>query len=452
MIAPRPPRWYAAAWLLALPVVALYLAWRSLRQPEYRRHWAERFLGHGAPVAGAAPVFWIHAVSVGETRAAQPLLARLARAHPDARFVLTHMTPTGRAAGAELARGLPGRVQQRYLPYDLSFAARRFLGEIRPAVAVIMETEIWPQLLAQASARRIPVVLANARLSQRSLDKALRQPGLLRAAAACISVVGAQTPADRARIGRLYDGPVEVTGNVKFDLEPDPSLIAQGRRLRAAFETAPAQAAGGAPRPLWLFASTREGEERLLLDALRALGMLGGASAPLLLFVPRHPQRFDEVARLLREGGATVLRRAQWPRDGQPAAALAAGTVLLGDSMGEMPLYYALADAALIGGSLLPLGGQNLIEACACGCPVVLGPHMFNFAQAAQDAITAGAARRADDAAGAIAALAQITAAPSPHAQMAQAALVFAASHRGAAERTVALVEQVLELSAAAAR
>jgi 3-deoxy-D-manno-octulosonic-acid transferase len=440
----RPPLWYGAAWLLVLPVAAAYLLWRSLRQPDYRRHWGERFLGRGEAVPAGVPVFWIHAVSVGETRAAQPLLALLARTHPGAHFVLTHMTPTGRATGAELARADPQRLQQRYLPYDLPFAVRRFLREVRPSVAVIMETEIWPQLLAQAHAARVPVVLANARLSQRSLDKALRQRSLLRAAAACIRVVGAQTPGDRERIARLFDGPVRVTGNIKFDLEPDAGQIARGRRLRARF--APPPAPGGAGRALWLFASTREGEERLLLDALRARGVLdGGAGAPRLLFVPRHPQRFDEVARLLRDAGATVLRRAQWPQDDRPAEvpdASAAPTILLGDSMGEMPLYYAMADAALIGGSLLPLGGQNLIEACACGCPVVLGPHMFNFAQAADDAVAAGAARRAPDAAAALEALAQVTAPQGPRSEMAQAALAFAAAHRGAAARTLALVEE----------
>ena len=432
----QPPAWYTLAWLLALPGVALYLLWRSARQGEYRRHWAERFLGHGPafPSQAPGPRIWVHAVSVGETRAAQPLVELLARAHPGAHFLLTHMTPTGRAAGADLVRALPGRIVQRYLPYDLPFAVGRFLRETRPGAGVLMETEIWPQLLGAAHARGIPIVLANARLSPRSLSKALRQPALMRRAAAAITVVGAQTAADRARIAQLYAGPVQVTGNGKFDITPDPGLIALGHLLRGRLRTALGE------RPLWLFASTRDGEEKLIIEAL-ARSAEAAAARPVLLFVPRHPQRFDAVAGLLRETGAAVLRRAHWdelPRD------LAPGTVLLGDSMGEMALYYAMADAALIGGSLLPLGGQNLIEACASGCPVVLGPHMFNFAGAAADAIAAGAARSATDAADALRGLAALSAAPAVRQAMAAAGLAFAAAHRGATARTAALIEGAL--------
>ena len=436
----RPPRWYTAAWLTALPLVVLYLLWRSLRQREYRRHWSERFLGHAAlpaalPQAARGPRIWVHAVSVGETRAAQPLVEQLAGAHPEAGFVLTHMTPTGRAAGLDIVRALPGRVEQRYLPYDLPFAVARFLREVRPDGGVLMETEIWPNLLHAAHARGIPVVLANARLSRRSLAKALRQRSLMRGAAAAITLVGAQSAADSARIAQLYDGPIHVTGNGKFDIAPDAAQLAQGVQLRARLRAALGE------RPLWLFASTREGEERLILDALRARP---AAAAPLLLFVPRHPQRFDEVAGLLAERGATVLRRAAW--DGIAAGA-AAGALLLGDSMGEMALYYAMADVAFIGGSLLPLGGQNLIEACACGCPVVLGPHMFNFAAAADDAVAAGAARRVGDAAEALRTMAAICTDARVQADMAAAARAFAAAHRGATAKTVALIEQALGLA-----
>jgi 3-deoxy-D-manno-octulosonic-acid transferase len=420
-----------------LPLAALYLLWRSLRQAEYRLHWAERFLGHAPTVSPRAggPCIWVHAVSVGETRAAQPLVEQLARDHPNASFVLTHMTPTGRAAGQDLIRALPGRIAQRYLPYDLPFAVARFLRETAPDAGVLMETEIWPQLLHATAARRIPVVLANARLSRRSLDKALRHRALMRGAAAAITVVGAQSEGDRTRIAQLYDGPIHVTGNGKFDSTPDAALLAQGRILRARTRGALGE------RPVWLFASTRDGEERLILQALRERPA-SGARPPLLLFVPRHPQRFDEVAALLRERGATVLRRAAWETAGSGSGA--ADTVLLGDSMGEMALYYALADVALIGGSLLPLGGQNLIEACACGCPVVLGPHMFNFSVAADDAVAAGAARRVSDAADAVRTMEAICADPPTQATMAAAALAFAAEHRGATARTVALIEQVL--------
>jgi 3-deoxy-D-manno-octulosonic-acid transferase len=439
---PRVPAWYSLAWLLALPLVALYLCWRALRQPDYLRHWGERFLGAGSAPSAAAPCIWLHAVSLGETRAAQPLLQELARRHPQARFLLTHMTPTGRAAGAELARALPGRVRQSYLPYDLPFAVRRFLRRERPRLGVLMETEIWPNLLAGAARAGVPMVLANARLSQRSLDKGLRLAGPLRAAAAGLRAVGAQSGADAQRLGRLYVGPITVTGNLKFDQQPDAAQQALGHALRARLRARYATAGG--PRPVWLFASTRDGEERLLLEALAAAPP---QPAPLLLFVPRHPQRFDEVADLLRARGAGLLRRADWgtAADGADAAgAPATPPLLLGDSLGEMPLYYALADAALIGGSLLPLGGQNLIEACACGCPVVLGPYMFNFAQASADALAAGAALQAPDAAAALALLARIGAEPGLRERMAQAARDFSAAHRGATARTADLLDAAL--------
>lgn len=433
----RVPAWYALAWRLALPAVALYLLWRSLRQPEYRRHWGERFLGAGAPIErprGAA-LIWLHAVSLGETRAAQPLLEALAQAHPQAQFLLTHMTPTGRAAGAELARRLPGRVHQRYLPYDLGFAVRRFMRELRPDVGLLMETEIWPRLLQEAAAVGLPMLLVNARLSARSLAKGLRFERLLRAAGQGLRAVGAQSEADAGRLRRLYAGPVEVTGNLKFDLQPDAALQARGQALRARLRAL-------AARPVWLFASTREGEERLLLEAL---AQRVGQPRPWLVFVPRHPQRFDEVAGLLQELGAAPWRRASWDVHLAQDAPVPEPPRLLGDSMGEMPLYYALADVAFIGGSLLPFGGQNLIEACACGCPVVLGPHCFNFAQASADALQAGAAQAVADADQAIEALARISGDAGLQARMAEAARAFAAAHRGATGRTVQLVGKVLE-------
>ncbi len=438
----RVPAWYTLGWYLIFPLVALYLCWRGLRQPEYLRHWRERFLGSGDPstTSKVQTVIWVHAVSVGETRAAQPLIEDLALRHPDARFVLTHTTPTGRAAGRDLVRAYPDRVQQRYLPYDLPSAVRRFLGQVRPSLGVLMETEVWPNLLRAARLRGVPVVLANARLSQRSLAKALRFADLMRAAAAGIGAVGAQSSADATRLSQLYAGPITVTGNLKFDQRPDPQMLAQGRDLRSQLQARFGPDSG--ERPIWLFASTREGEERLLLAALQQRDRASAeTAAPLLLFVPRHPQRFDDVADLLRGTGATVVRRAQWAMPTQTGPAT---PVLLGDSMGEMALYYAMADVALIGGSLLPLGGQNLIEACACGCPVVLGPHMFNFAQAAADALASGAACSVADAPGALEAMARISSQASLRARMSAAAIEFAAMHRGATRRTADLIDELL--------
>ncbi len=454
----RAPAWYTAAWMVALPFVALYLCRRGLRQREYFRHWGERFLGAGTHLtpsllpprgekgvrraaARTPPTFWIHAVSVGETHAAWPLIERLARTHPDARFVLTHMTPTGRAVGAEIAHRLvqaagATTLTQRYLPYDLPGPVRRFLRETHPDVGVLMETEIWPTLLYEAAAAHIPLLLANARLSERSAAKAVRFSRLFGRAAANLAAVGAQTAADRDRIARWFPGPVTVTGNLKFDLQPDAALIARGERWRARL---------GTDRPVWLFASTRDGEETMLLDALSSrVRSTGTSPQPWLLFVPRHPQRFDDVAALLAQRGLHVLRRTQWDSvwaaPAKPADPPSA--VLLGDSMGEMPMYYAMADAAVIGGSLVPLGGQNLIEAAACGCPIVFGPHMFNFAQAAADAVACGAARCVTNAADAVHALEEITANAAIGAHMRDAARAFAGAHRGAADRTAAMIER----------
>src|SRR5882672_407869 len=290
----NPPArtWYALGWWLALPLVALYLLWRSLRQPEYRSFWGERFLGRGAKPLPGKPVVWVHAVSVGETRAAQPLIEALAAQFPEASFVLTHMTPTGRAVGEGVAAALPGRLVQRYLPYDFDLAVRRFLEETRPTVGIILETELWPSLLFGARTANVPMLLVNARLSEQSLAKAKRWEVLIRAAAQAFTRVAAQSEADRARIAQLYAGPIEVLGNLKFDLAPPAELVAQGRSMRAAL----------GPRPVWLFASSRDGEETLLLDALKSMRKELG-SDPILLVVPRHPQRFDEVARLIEARG-----------------------------------------------------------------------------------------------------------------------------------------------------
>jgi len=476
---------YTIAWFIGLPLVVGYLLWRSLRQREYRGHWRERFLGAGATIGDEGTTIWIHAVSVGETRAAQPLVERLAAAHPRARFVLTHVTPTGRAAGAAIEQALPGRVVQRYLPYELPVALKRFFRETRPRIGVVLETEIWPNLLHSARTNAIPIVLVNARLSEKSLARALRSRTLFRAAARAITRVGAQSEADRARLAQLYDRPIDVLGNLKFDLALDPAQLARGRALRARLA-----------RPVLALASSRDGEEVLLLDALArtmarrssSLSPTTPSSDPVFLIVPRHPQRFDEVARLIDACGFGLIRRSEksgsdhdflaaFQHDqagnssGRPSgdpsgnfAAKAAGNsarvtreaprnrraselprVLLGDSMGEMALYYATADLALMGGSFLPYGSQNLIESCAAGTPVVLGPSTYNFAQAARDALTAGAAIEVDSMDTALTVALEILGDPARLAAMREHAIAFAAAHRGATGRTVALLEQVLE-------
>ncbi|MGE5665335.1 MAG: lipid IV(A) 3-deoxy-D-manno-octulosonic acid transferase [Betaproteobacteria bacterium] len=421
---------YTLVVVLALPLAALYLLWRSRRQPAYREHWAERYTG-AVPARPAGALIWLHAVSLGETRAAQPLVDALARAYPRHHVLLTHMTPTGREAGAALAARLPGRVVQRYLPYDLPWTMRRFLREARPEVGLIMETEVWPNLIAAARSEGVPLALVNARLSEKSAAKAQRTPALMREAAQGFTRVLAQTAGDAERLRAAGAGTVEVVGNLKFDLTPNAAQIAQGRAWRAALG-----------RPVLLFASSREGEEALLLAARAA-----APSPALLVIVPRHPQRFDEVADLVSSAGLRALRRSQLSADSDAAVvagALSEVDVLLGDTMGEMALYYALADVALIGGSLQPVGGQNLIEACAVGTPVVVGPSTYNFAQAAEDAIAAGAAQRVTDAPTAWDALLAIASDPTRRASMGAAGERFASAHRGATARTLEWIAPLL--------
>ena len=287
------------------------------------------------------------------------------------------MTPTGRAAGADIAARLPGRVLQTYLPYDLPYAVRRFLRAFRPVLGISVETEAWPNLVAIASEQRIPMALVNARLSERSYRLSRRYAALMRETAARFSLALAQTRADADRIRQVGAKDVEVTGNLKFDFAPDEVQIARGKAWRRLL----------GDRPVWLFASTRDGEEAMILDAID-----DGVDATIVI-VPRHPQRFDEVAQMIEARGLPLVRRSSSNFEADHQC-----KVFLGDSMGEMTLYYAAADVAFIGGSLLHLGGQNLIEACAVGTPVVVGPHTFNFEQATHDAIEAGAAIRVADA------------------------------------------------------
>ncbi len=411
-------------WLMT-PAYLLRLWWRGRAEPLYRFALAQR-LGFFSEPQAASGAVWVHAVSLGETLAAAALISALRIERPGMRLLLTHSTATGFAAGTQL---LKDGDAQTWLPLDTPSAVRRFLDHSRPAIGVLMETEIWPNLMQIASAARLPMVLANARLSGRSLRKAQRLNSLMQPAAAALSLVLAQTEADAARLREAGAFNVQVSGNLKFDVTPNAALLAQGVAWRAALK-----------RPVLLAAVTREGEEVQLLAAWTKL-TAQQAERPLLLIVPRHPQRFDEVAGLVAASGLSLARRSAW--QATPGADALHADVWLGDSMGEMPLYYALAHAALLGGSFAPLGGQNLIEAAACGCPVVMGPHTFNFAQAADLAEAAGAAVRvANMDAGVQAALALMQ---SPQrGQAAQSALAFAAQHRGAAARMAHQIAKLL--------
>lgn len=428
---------YSVMWWLALPLVLARLWLRGRKEPGYRGHWGERlgFYGAASAASPASPVLWVHAVSVGETRAAEPLIDALLAEYPNGRIVLTHMTPTGRATGKSLFARHGARLVQSYLPYDTGTMVGRFIRHFQPAVCILMETEVWPNLIATCGARGVPVVLANARLSERSLRKAGRLGSLILDAAHGISLVAAQTDADAQRVRSLGVKQVEVTGSVKFDVVVPEAALATGAALR--------QAIGA--RPVLLFASTREGEEALILQAVRE----ARAELPvnvLLLIVPRHPQRFDEVAKMVGEAGLNVRRRSELALDGSADAAIPAYIdVLLGDSMGEMFAYYAACDCAFVGGSLLPLGGQNLIEPAALGKPVLIGPHTFNFAESTEDALAAGGAQRVADAAELVAAAARLLRDDTARAGMGRGALAFANQYRGATRRTLALLAPLLK-------
>jgi len=410
---------YTLFFYLLTPLIWLRLYWRGRRQPEYRQHLAER-RGY-YPVRQRRPLLWVHAVSVGETRAAQPLIDGLLAAWPGHDLLLTGMTPTGRAAGREV---YGDRVIQAYLPYDHPPAVDRFFRHFSPVFGVLMETEIWPNLLAGARRHQVPLLLVNARLSERSARGYRRIGALVRPAFASLAAVAAQTAADAERLRALGAGKVEVCGNLKFDVTPAADKLLLGQSWRQAIGL----------RPVWLAASTRDGEETLLLAAWRRLARPDA----LLVLVPRHPQRFAEVAALLAAENVCFVRRSEQLPD-------AGCAVWLGDSMGEMAAYYALADLAFIGGSLLPLGGQNLIEAAACGCPVLVGPHTFNFRQATEDAIAAGAARRVGDVDELAESLRQLLDNESLRQAMRRAAGEFSAAHRGAAERTLALIRRTTD-------
>ena len=419
---------YTAVAFFAMPFAALYLLWRSRRQPEYRLHWAERFGFARYTHNTEFPLVWIHAVSLGETRAAEPLIDALAARFPRHRFLLTHMTPTGRAAGADIAARLPGRVLQTYLPYDLPYAVRRFLRAFRPVLGVSVETEAWPNLVAIATEQGIPMALVNARLSERSYRLSRRYAALMRETAARFSLGLAQTDADADRIRSVGASRVEVTGNMKFDFTPDEAQVARGKAWRRS----------RGEQAVWVFASTREGEETMILNALP------DRIDAVVVIVPRHPQRFDEVAQLIEARNLPLVRRSRSHLDAEFEAG-----VFLGDSMGEMAMYYAAADVAFIGGSLQNLGGQNLIEACAVGTPVVVGPHTFNFEQATRDAIAAGAAVRVGNAGEAIATMAEIATDRALRERMSKAAVKFAGAHRGATARTLERLAPFIDAGAA---
>jgi 3-deoxy-D-manno-octulosonic-acid transferase len=397
---------YTALLRLFLPFILLRLWWRGRREPGYREHVGERLGRYESDPP--KKLVWVHTVSVGEARAAAPLVEGLRKALPDHAILMTCTTAAGRAT---LAQVYGEAVLTSFLPYDFPGAVRRFLAHYRPRLGVILETEVWPNLLAACAHNGVPVVLANARMSEKSAAGYARWRRLMRPAFASLATVCAQTSADAERLAALGATRVQVTGNLKFDVAPNPDQLAGGRAWRVCLD-----------RPVLLLASTREGEEKMLLQNLDSV-----PPSVLAVVVPRHPQRFDEVAQLAQS--RRTLKPLPEPSD----------RVHLGDTMGEMAFYFAASDVAVIGGSFMPLGGQNLIEALAAGTPVVCGPSMFNFAEATRLAVAAGAAIQAPDAASAIREAVALLKDEAKRRAMAEAGRRFCESHRGAAERQLAV-------------
>ena len=436
----RPQIWFAAyqlLWHLLLPLAFIRLAWRARHSFSYLHHIPERLgFGYSKPITQGA--IWIHAVSVGETRAAQPLIeAYLAKGES---ILLTHMTLNGRRTGKQLfAKEIAsGQIRQVYLPYDLCWSVEYFLKSFKPKFGLFMETEAWPTVVFRCKDMGLPLFLVNARLSERSARRVNQFGKAGRSLFQAFAGILAQTEFDAQRYRGLGVKNIVITGNLKFDVPLDPQLVIQGEEWKKELHAS--------NRLMVCAASTRDGEEAIILKAWKDL-LLNNAfiTPPLLCLVPRHPERFTEVADQINSASLRFRRRSEWSGIPSECAGL---DVVLGDSMGEMPLYYSASDLVLMGGSLLPFGGQNLIEACAAGCPVLLGEHTYNFQQAALDAIESGAAKRIGGdliLGGPIAlmeALKELLLNATELAKMSAAARSYSVEHQGATKRILAALDQ----------
>ena len=417
----NPRRIYTLLLWFFLPYVFFHLFWRAKKQREYLQHIDERFGRYSA--RSNKPIIWLHTVSVGETHATVSLVQRLRENYPHHQLLLTHTTPTGRTASEQLYGGDVLRV---YLPYDYPFAVKRFLQHFRPRIGILMETEIWFNLIHSCHTMQIPLLLLNARLSEKSAARYARYPNLTRVGLNELSAISAQSEVDATRMTGLGAHNVSIMGNLKFDIQPPSAMLKLGAQLRTQF---------GEDRKIFLAASTRAGEEILLLSMLKQVDI----PHLLTIIVPRHPQRFDDVADMLTQQGIRFQRRSE-------NVPVAPDTqVVLGDSMGEMFAYYAACNLAFIGGSLLPFGGQNLIEACAVGKPVLIGPHTYNFAHASQLAVECGAAVRIQNSTDLAHNLQNLLTHPDRLIKMSQAGLHFVRAHRGATEQALRHITYFLD-------
>lgn len=408
---------YTLLFHLGLPLVALRLYLRARKAPAYGQRIAERF-ALDLPVMHQGGI-WVHAVSVGESIAAAPLVRALLKAYPDASITLTCMTPTGSERIRAMFADEP-RIQHCYLPYDLPWAAGRFLDHVRPRLGIIMETELWPNHIHQCAKRGIPVALANARLSERSARGYARFAKLTRPMLAEMSFIAVQTEAEAQRfldLGARAEC-VQVTGSIKFDLNIDEQLVPQARALRERW--------GATQRPVWIAASTHEGEDALILQAHRQLLQVHGDA--LLILVPRHPERFNAVHALCAAQFATLRRSSG-------AAVTAQAQVMLGDTMGELLFLYALADIAFVGGSLVATGGHNPLEPAALALPVLMGPHVFNFLEISAMLREAGALQQVDNADGLAEAVRGLIELPQDAQRMGEAGRAVMRANQGALQR-----------------
>lgn len=414
---------YTLLFYLALPLILIRLLWRGIRAPSYWQRWPERF-GRSPLLSEQKEVIWIHAVSVGEVEATRPLVKTLFAEFPHHQIIITTMTPTG-SARVGLLYG--DSVAHCYLPYDVSFAVRRFLKRIHPQFGIIMETEIWPTILLTCQQLKIPLVLANARMSERSTKGYARFANFTKTLLQSLTFIAAQSEADRQRFKYLGADitKIHATGNLKYEISLPPDLAEQATAMRSLW---------GSHRPIWIAASTHEGEEAIILNASRQVR----AAYPelLLIIVPRHPERFDRVTALSQKAGFKTLRRSEHrpcPSDVK---------VLVVDTMGELPLFYAASDVAFVGGSLVSVGGHNILEPAALARPIVTGPHYFNFNDITQQFLKADAAIQINNTEELAKTVITLLQNPSQRTQMGNAALQLMSNSQGASKRLVNLIKR----------
>lgn len=415
---------YTALIFIAAPLAFALTVWRGIRDPSYRDRRSERF--GFSRLRFDVPAIWVHAVSVGEVQAAATLIRALRQQYPQQPLLVTTATPTG----AQRVKALFGdAVFHAYLPYDLPGAVKRFLDRVRPQIAIVMETEVWPNLYRECGRRHIPLVLASARLSEKSVRRFRRIAGLFRDTLAQDIVIGAQTQADAdrfvavgAQAARTY-----VTGNIKFDLQIPDEIRTRGQALREAQFS---------QRFVWVAGSTHEGEEQILLDAQRRVQSVHKDA--LLVLVPRHPNRFDRVREWLSAQGASYVARSA------EAAVTADTSVLLVDTLGELLMFYAAADVAFVGGSLVPIGGHNLLEPAALGLPILTGPNNFNAPDIARLLFDSHAAQEVRSAETLAPAILDLYTHPENRSEMGRAALAIVEANRGAVARVMKLIEPLI--------